>query len=56
MFRIHVEPKIRLAEGDRNTQKTPYSPFELYPLGVLYIVGKQHDEEGSMEPHPQAPK
>ena len=47
MFRIHVAPKIRLAEGDRNTQKTPSSPFELYPLGVLYIVGKQHLEEGS---------
>lgn len=47
MFRIHVEPKIRLAEGDRNTQKSPSSPFELYPLGVLYIVGKQHLEEGS---------
>jgi|EndMetStandDraft_2_1072991.scaffolds.fasta_scaffold00016_9 hypothetical protein len=47
MFRIHVAPKIRLAEGDRNTKKTPSSPFELYPLGVLYIVGKQHLEEGS---------
>ena len=45
MFRIHVAPKIRLAEGDRNTKKTPSSPFELYPLGVLYIVGKQHLEE-----------
>jgi hypothetical protein len=32
--------KIR-AEGNRNTKKTPSSPFELYPLGVLYIVGKQ---------------
>lgn len=39
--------KIRLAEGNRNTKKTPSSPFELYPLGVLYIVGKQHLEEGS---------